>query len=40
MTKDTMLGVAERDPEIYTADELKTFFKACWPMNMRYSGRF
>jgi integrase len=30
-TKDTRLGVTDREPEIYTAAELKTLFNACVP---------
>jgi integrase/recombinase XerD len=33
-TRDTRLGVTDREPEIYTAEELKKLFKACvtrWP---------
>jgi len=29
-TRDTRLGVTDREPEIFTADELQKFFKACW----------
>jgi hypothetical protein len=30
-TKDTRLGVTDREPEIYTGEELRNFFKACVP---------
>jgi site-specific recombinase XerD len=30
-TRDTSLGATDREPEIYTSDELQKFFKACWP---------
>lgn len=30
-TRDTRLGVTDREPEIYTAEELRTFFNACVP---------
>jgi integrase len=30
-TRDTRLGVTDREPEIYTAEELQKLFKACVP---------
>jgi integrase len=30
-TRDTRLGATDREPEIYTADELQKLSKACWP---------
>lgn len=30
-TKDTRLGVTDREPAIYTAEELRKFFNACVP---------
>lgn len=30
-SRDTRLGVTDREPEIYTAEELKKLFNACVP---------